>query len=265
MSGCFDLFNNSLDGNYFLSKHFDLYEPVIDIGNFSNNFSEGFLNNNFLFKLFYFHNFNLFFTNRHYLLNHLRDYLVFFNYFSDWDYFLLNSINNDWYFHGDNNLPLELNNLGSLNLKMDYFLNLNFSWHFFDDLNDPINHNFIIDDFLFILIHLNYFIHYFLYYFFNLHINVFGHLNFNHSILEHGNLNYSFNFYHSLFNNGLWNNSFNYLRNFNNLLHNSRYNNNLLNNPLYFNNFWNFHHFLYYFFNWNFHFLNPVNILHNFN
>lgn len=188
-----------------------------------------------------------------------------FDYFSDWHYFLLDPIYNDWYFKGDNNLFLYFDSYGSLKFKVNYLVYMNFPWDFFDDFNYPLHHYFIVDDLLLVFVNFHYFVDYLLNHLFDFHVHILYHLDFHKSVLDVHTLHYSFNFFHSLFDDGLGNHSFDYLGHFNNLLYNSRHNHNFLDNPFNFYNFWNFHHFLNNFLNWNFDFLNPIDILHNLN
>ena len=158
-----------------------------------------------------------------------------------------------------------LNNFGYFNLIVDNFFYRNVSWYFPNDLNNSLNNCFMRNNSLLYCFELDQFIDYFLHNSVYFYINVLFNNNFLNSSLHNWNLHNFLNFLDSLLDHNFRNNSFNYLRNFDYLLDNTRYNYNFLNYLFNFYNFWYLNHLLNDLLYWNFDLFNTVNMSQDLN
>jgi hypothetical protein len=257
--GCYDLLDYPVNWN--------------DLLNYALHFSDAFgynghLPNNFLIfhavEYLLLYSFDLahlddLFLNGYNLLHNLWDLHWFFDGLGDGDDPFDDLLHGNWDLHGDDDLLLDLDDLWVFDYEVHYFLYFDVVGDLLDDLDDLLNDDAVVDDFLFVLGYFYQLIDNLLYYFLDFDVDVFGDIYFHHFLLDEGHLHNSLDLLNPLLYDDFGYNFLYNLRYFNNFFDDSGYNYNFLDYFLNFNNFGYFYHFFNYFFNWYFYLFDTVN------
>jgi hypothetical protein len=144
--GSDDLLYCVLNWYNFFSDDFNFFDLVSNVRNFLNNFLYLSINHYLLFNSHKFNwlrlncvlNNNLFYYSWHLdnLLNNLMHRHKFFD----------NSVNWNWDFNWNDDLPFNFNNFGDLDMVVDYLLDRDIPWNFLNNFDNSLLNAFVIND-----------------------------------------------------------------------------------------------------------------------
>lgn len=195
--------------------------------------------------------------------NNGRNLNDFLNSFGHRNKFFDDSVNWNRDFDWDNDLSLDIDDLGDFNDVVDNLLNWNVSGNFLDHLDHVFSDSLSVDDSLFNGLEFNYLIDYLLNKSIYFDVDILLNNDFLNSVLNDWYLNNSLDFLDSFFNHYLWHHSLYNLRNLDYFFNNSWYHNNFFYNLLNLNNFRNFNHLFNDFLYRNLDFLDAVDMTKN--